>query len=520
MEKNILPKIDSNRRLNASNHSTPKTMKEQGPKPQFKQAYEQVDVAKTMINNRMDKLKYELELLKNVNANPLHNRFLLGKKNLMNPNLYSHQFMDPIYYPLEMPVNAEPINLPKIELGQPLQDKKDCCHGGGGNGLTLADILAIIAALKGNGGMGMMNMGNGNQGMMANYMEGEYMDEHGNKIGDPPKKKRKIQIKDEEPRVKKDWWRVVRSWVNVYKFYSIGNKYGKHSNVRNHIVGDLTKGVYAHIESLKSWVMSIETLFWEEFKVFPNLNLSFNNYSGKLTIQEQSQKIMALINIFMRNLISKTSKGTEIPEKIQEILYKYIREKAYFPKKYLSTFEINRLDFNFYGGTKNVGDAQIGMITAFLILSRTVVQQIMMHPIENFEQFKTFPYIQLTCKYIGSILHYLTREAFRATPTMVKDVLALLNYYRNYHIYNEAVEKQQDYFNNNLAFKDYDELEENLVPLNTINEFFNLNQKWVEGIKRYIFQWAVTLGRYVRLKYQKFDKNLEKKELKKPSTEY
>ena len=39
-----------------------------------------------------------------------------AKQHLQNPNLYSQQFIDPIYYPLEMPVNAEPMSLPKIEL--------------------------------------------------------------------------------------------------------------------------------------------------------------------------------------------------------------------------------------------------------------------------------------------------------------------------------------------------------------------------------------------------------------------
>jgi hypothetical protein len=303
--------------------------------------------------------------------------------------------------------------------------------------------------------------------------------------------------------------------VNIYKFYSVSNKYGKHSNVRNPVINEMTKSVLPHLDSIKSWVISCIGRFVDELKIFPDLNLQFHNHSGKLTIQAQSQKIMAVLKILVLELAKRSNKISDIPEKIQELIYKYIREKAYYPRKFLSTFEVNRLDFNFNGGSKNPSDAQLGMVVAFLILSKTTVLQVLLHPKDNFEQYKNFKYIDVSCKYLGSILHYLTRDAFNASPPMVKDLLALLNYYRNYHLFNEQVEKQTDVFSNSMVFRDTDEIAKDLVPEGTITEFWNMNARWCTQIKNLIFQWAVNLARQIRIKYAKFDKNLEKKPIKK-----
>ena len=326
-----------------------------------------------------------------------------------------------------------------------------------------------------------------------------------------PRTKPKGPIKKSDaPYVKKDWWQVLINWVYVYRFYLTARKYGKFSNTRNQIINTLSKEIYIDLDTIKNWMKLIEQDFMDEFKVFPDLNLSFNNYSGSYKIQEQSQKIMALINKFIKGLIKASSKGSDVPEKIQKIIYKYIKNKGYFPKKFLSTFEIYRLDFNFYGGTKNHSDSTIGMLVALLMISRTWVLQVLMHPVENYDDFKNFKYIQISCKYVGSILHFLVRDAFKTNPPMVKEILALLNYYRNYHIYNEQIEKAGNVFKNDIQFKDVDEISVDLVQESTISSFFETNSKWAEGMKKYIFQWAVNLGKFIRLRFQNEDKNLQK----------
>ena len=47
--------------------------------------------------------------------------------------------MDPIYYPLEMPISAEPFTLPKIEIGHPMYKEK-CCN----EGINLDNILLLL----------------------------------------------------------------------------------------------------------------------------------------------------------------------------------------------------------------------------------------------------------------------------------------------------------------------------------------------------------------------------------------
>ena len=38
--------------------------------------------------------------------------------------------------------------------------------------------------------------------------------------------------------------------------------------------------------------------------------------------------------MIMENLISRSSKLSDIPTKVQKILYEFIKNRAYFPKKY------------------------------------------------------------------------------------------------------------------------------------------------------------------------------------------
>ena len=58
----------------------------------------------------------------------------------------------------------------------------------------------------------------------------------------------------------------------------------------------------------------MEQPFWNEFKVFKDLNLSFKNTNSKNKIKKETQKIKAIIQKFIENLINKTQKLTEIPK--------------------------------------------------------------------------------------------------------------------------------------------------------------------------------------------------------------
>ena len=489
----------------------------------YRQAYDNCNQAKGLIQTRLNKLMYEKKMLGEMkqNFNPysadyesIYKLRTLGnaKGKLGNPHLYNNQFMDPIYYPLEMPICAEPVTLPKIEIGHPMNKQKCCNHG-----LGIEDLLALFSQL--------------------NVPEPPVVYQPPPQIPQiiPPypvrrqKKKKKIEVKKKtdipekkpqpEPKrgLKRDWWKLCRDWVLVYTYFSTGRKYSNFAKVRNNFIANKTKSLQQDLAVLKEWVISITTGFWEEFKVFHDLNVSFKNIDSKLKITRESQKIIAMIRKYLESLISNSTKLQDVPERIQLILYSYIKDKAYFPKNYLSTYQINRVDYYFYGSTKNVKLDQVGMLVAFLIISVVTVQQILLHMKENFVEFKNYPNIDITAKYVGSILHYLVRDTFNNNPTMLKEILALMNFYRNYHIYNKAVESQDDIFNNNMAFKDEDEFADFLVPESSITEFWNLNAEFVQTFKQYVYSWATRLGKLIRLKYQKSDPNLApRKRLERP----
>ena len=218
-----------------------------------------------------------------------------------------------------------------------------------------------------------------------------------------------------------------------------------------------------------------------------------------------------MIKKFMENLIAKTTKLTDIPEKIQEIIYEYIKERAFFAKDYLTTFQVNRMDFEFYGSTRNVTPSRAGMFLAYLLIIGVLVQQVLLHMREIFKEFKQFPKVDESGKYVGPIIHYLTRDTFISSPKTVTNCLGLFNYYRNYHVFNEQIEKQKDSFKGMLTFEENeneDEYAEFLIPEEQISSFWNLNSAFVETFRKFIYSWAVKLAKIIRLKYSKNDRNL------------
>lgn len=489
----------------------------------YKEASDNFSLAKSMIQTRLDKLNYEKSLIGSMKgsyapySNDFSSLYNMGalsnaRGQLANPNLYSYQFMDPIYYPLEMPINGEPVALPRIEMGAPLNNNN-------GNGLGISDLLMLLTAV------GKINT----QPVQIQeaprrisktirtpsvQTPAKTPSSSQNRVPVIPVKEKKEGVHRE---VQRDWWKLARDFVNLYNFFSTAKKYSKFAKVRNSIIAQRSKALIQEISVVKDWVIAIEEPFWNEFKVFQDLNVSFKNIDSEIKIKRESQKIIAMIKKYMENLIAKSSVLDDIPERIKSMLYEYCKDKAYFHKKYLSTFQINRLDFNFNGGLKSISDSQAGMLIAFLIINGVSVQQLLLHMKDTFVEFKNYPNIEISGKYIGSIMHYLTRDAFQNEPSTMKEVLALMNYYRNYHIFNEQVEKQENIFNNNIVFIDVDEFAEFLVPENQISEFWKMNSSFIETYKRFILDWSSKLARKIRLKYSKNDPNLApKRRLERP----
>ncbi len=164
--------------------------------------------------------------------------------------------------------------------------------------------------------------------------------------------------------------------------------------------------------------------------------------------------------------------------------------------------------------------SQGGMIISYLLICGICVQQILLHMKDVFIEFTKFPYIDISGRYIGSIMHYLTRDTFVNEPGLVKNIFALFNYFRNYHILNEQIEKHMDIFSGNLLLQDTeneDEYSEYLINENDISEFWNLNPKFVETFKNFIYAWSSKIAKSIRTKYGIEDPNpLPRKKLERP----
>ena len=470
---------------------------------------EDKEYAESLINTRLNRLTQDKKNYYNYKYNnnfspPSQSNFAKIGNNIINPRSF-----EPIHVPAEIPGNGIPItNVPRYELGGPVFEKQKWMK----KKLQNKKITDILLALN-----------------FLGYIpkptrpvetfedpEPDVVIPPKPRVPTPPvviikKKKKKIK-KIKKPFSKRNWWRLLKDFINVFIFFSTGRKYSTlYAKERNILLESRTKNLVQEIALIKDWLISIEEPFWSEFRVFEELDLSFSNKDSQNKIKSQSLKIIVIIKKFMENLISKTTKLTDIPDRIQEIIYEYIRERGFFPKQYLTTFQVNRIDFEFFGGTRNINSTRAGMLLAYLIICGVLVQQILLHMREVFKEFKKNKKVETSAKYVGSIIHYLTRDTFISSPKVVKSCLGLFNYYRNYHIYNEQIEKQEDSFRGMLTWEgneNEDEYAEYLVPEENITQFWHLNPAFVETYSKFIFSWAKKLAKIIKLKYSRNDRNL------------
>ena len=468
---------------------------------------EDKELAENLLNNRLNRLNQSKQNYYNYNPQnyqPSTNFSKLGY-NIMNSRSF-----EPIHVPVEIPGNGIPItNVPRYELGGPVFEKQK----GIKKKLQNKKITDILLALN---FLGFIPK-------PTRQIE-VFQDPEPDVVIPPPKprpptppviiikKKKKKLKKIKKPLSKRNWWRLIKDFINMFIFFSSGRKYSTlYAKERNGLIDSRTKNLGQDIGHIKDWIISIEEPFWSEFRVFEDLDLSFSNKDSQIKIKSQSLKIIVIIKKFMENLISKTTKLSDIPDRIQEIMYEYIKERGFFAKEYLTTFQTNRLDFEFFGGTRNVNSTRGGMILSYLIICGVLVQQILLHMREVFKEFKKNQNVEKSAKYVGSIIHYLTRDTFLNSPKVVTNCLGLFNYYRNYHLYNEQIEKQEESFKGMLQFdgtENDDEYAQFLIPEEDITQFWHINTAFVETYKKFIFSWSKKLAKIIKLKYSRHDRNL------------
>ena len=329
------------------------------------------------------------------------------------------------------------------------------------------------------------------------------------------KKIRKLRINKKKKMI--DWWKLAKDFTELFVYYKTAIKYSKNRKIRNKRINERKKIIGNELLILKDWIISIEQPFWNEFKVFKNLNLSFKHSNSKIKKEKEIQKIIAIIKKYMENLILKTEKLKDIPLRIQKILYNFIKEKNYFPKLFLSTNQVNRLDFHFYGSTRMMNESQRSMLLSFLLINGVTVQQILLHIGEHFPEFKNLKDINTSAKIIGSIIHYLTKDTYSNNPNMIKNFFALLNYYKNYHLNNNEINNCEDIFGDDMIYKDYDEFTKYLINKSDLSEFWDFDTKFIETYQEFIYGWGVKLSNLIINKFAQKDPDLKpRKRLKRP----
>ena len=300
-------------------------------------------------------------------------------------------------------------------------------------------------------------------------------------------------------RSKEDWVKLFKQFVNLYVFWSSIRKYSiKNSQIRKKAILSRTNHIVKDIAILKDWVISIEESFFNEFSNYEQFNYKLNNRGEK-------KQILNIIKIFIENLKSSLD---NLPDKVQSVLIEYIKQKCYFPRKYLPKFQIYRIDFNFYGATKYLSLCQSAMILSFLIINGVSVQQILLHIRDVFTEYSDYYKLDKIVKTVGSILHYLVRDIFRKKQKKMNDILAIFNYYRNYHLYNAKIEQLKDRINERVNIEENeneDEYSGALLSNREVEDFFNQNSKYINEFKEDIYNWSIDLAQKLRNKFYEND---------------
>ena len=433
-----------------------------------------------------------------------------------NSNYYSHKTI------------SYPQNRNNLIKGEPVPVHEDLRNKGCNS--YIKDILYLLQEMK---GLPIVDQFKGIK--QGGGEESENSDEDSkkaiNKLAGKKSAKSKKKSKKEKEEEKKrqiqtaKWWKLAKNFIDIYSYYCIAKKYATHySQIRNSLIETRTYSLIEEINLLKEWVLSLEEPCWEEFEIFIDENCAFQKGDTRNKIRRESQKIILVIKKYVEYLMSGSSKLNKIPERIQQIIYEFIKDGGYFPKKYLTTFQICRLDFEFYGATKNLTEEQAAMILAFLLLSVIASQEILCNIRETVSQFRNYANVIISSRYIASILHYLTRDTFKNDVDKLDDICALFNYYRNYHLQNEFIEKKkvkdiskEDYNFEGLPNADEDEYGKYFITEEEIGDFFTMNSSFVEAFRNYIFIWAIKLAKLIKDKFSEKDPNLlPRKPMQKP----
>ena len=317
-------------------------------------------------------------------------------------------------------------------------------------------------------------------------------------------------FKREPKKANQKHWKKLIAFMNIALYYFTHFRLSKKRHIRNKEIDDHRKSLKHDQESIIKWFKKIQKTFIDELLTFSDINLAFNNFSGSLKLHELGEKTVSLLKLVVRNVLAATIKGNEIPEEVLQALNYFCLNKSYQAKKLLSTFEVFRLDFLVNGSIINLTETTIAMLMVFFVFIKTFVHRILLKIHDHYPEFKNYKYISLSMKYFSSVLVYLVEDTFRDKPKKQKNIIIYLNYIKNYKIKVPeimAIKDDKILNNDSIEYDDINEFSVGLVPRESISNFFELYKDECEEIKKYLRQWGVQMGMYIRRKY--FNKNLK-----------
>ena len=311
----------------------------------------------------------------------------------------------------------------------------------------------------------------------------------------PAKKNKKIE--------KKNWWKLAKDFFYLFTFYSSAIKYSINAKVRERLIEERNENIDKEILILKNWIFSIEKKVFKDFQYFKTIILTYNN------LEKHMKKIKSIIKKLMENLF-KIKELKDIPKQVQEILYKFIKDKAYFPHSYLTTNQIYRIDFHYYGYLRLVNEKEAGMILAFLLINGILVQQIILNLGKHINEYYELKEIKINGKYIGSIIHNLARESFKNKLKIHHNFLSVLNYFRNYRTTNKDLENSDNILGRDMIYHDKDEFSKYLINFSDISIFWGVNGTFIDSVKKNIYNWSVFIAKLIKEKFSQ-NNNMKQK---------
>ena len=299
----------------------------------------------------------------------------------------------------------------------------------------------------------------------------------------------KVQLRAlQRPRlVKKQsyWKKAVSAFIYMFRFYKYSLELAWNRAYKDRMLRVKEQNFEQEIKDIRKWIFGIQKEFFTEMMTNINRNMDFFTYEyiegNKYIVYKEDEYFQFFLKLFLKTLINKVTEIKEIHLHIQEILYSYIREGVYFKKNFLSTFEINRLKFNFFGETEDTTMSSRAMLLALLIISKSFIHSGIFKNEFNDDVFDEYLVTNSQKKFLkifGSLLHFITREAFRMKPVMLRTRVNLFNYYRNYQIYNADLEEPITDFVTDLNYSDIDEYYHDMIDEGLTFAYFRRFRKF------------------------------------------